>query len=161
MLQHRRTPAVAILVVVLSLGWGILRAGPTPGGVSAGLLAADSGEDPTLAKLEVAIAAAGSTAGDWFAYAETLWGRGQYADTVLACRAVLEREPYHRQARFRCGLALAAAGEAEEFHQYMRELTWSDAKLAVDLFARSEARPYLGDARLRALRREAQSQAMD
>lgn len=161
--HHRRTPALAVLVAVLGVGWSVLLWDAARGGVSDTGSAAhtESGADRRLAALEIAIASEQATAADWYAYAESLWARRQYADTALACQEVLEREPYHREAQFRRGLALAAAGRAEEFYGYMRELSWSEPKLAVDLFARAEARPYLGDERLRSLRREALNQAMD
>ena len=150
--QHRRWPAVAILLAVVGLGWATLPGHPAQGGRPAA---------GALTELEIAIASEQASAADWFAYAESLWLRGQYADSAAACQEVLQREPYHREAKFRCGLALAAAGRAEEFYRFMRELAWSEPKLAVDLFARAETRPYLGDERLRVLQREARNQAMD
>ena len=161
MLQHRRTPAVAILLAVLLAGGALLLWIPAPGAAAGERIPARADGARTLAELEIAIASERATAADWYAYADELWARRQFRDTALACRKVLELEPYHREARFRGGLALAAAGQVEAFHEYLRELTWSDAKLAVDLFGRAESRPYLAEPRFQALLREAQNQAMD
>ena len=161
MIQHRRTPAVAILLAVLGLGWAAMFWSPARGAATSGPDRFRRAGDQTLAQLEIAIASERATAEDWYAYAEHLRKRQQPQDAALAYRKALELQPYHRDARFHCAVALAAAGNAEEFYSFMRDLVWSNAKLAVDIFGRPESQAYLPEARFRALAQEAQNQALD
>ncbi len=160
MIEYRRTPATAILLLVLSTGWVASFSNPGPG-APRGAAGFRRGGDPTLAELEIAIASERATADDWFAYAERLRSGQQHQDAALAYAKALELQPYNQEARFRCALSLAASGSAEEFYRFMQDLACNHAKLAVDLFARPESQPYLAQERFRALAQEAQNQAMD
>jgi coproporphyrinogen III oxidase len=73
----------------------------------------------------------------------------------------LETEPYHREARFYCALALAQSGNDDEFFAFMDDLTRNFAKMAADIFERREAAQYLSQPRFQQMRREAQNLAMD
>ena len=85
----------------------------------------------------------------------------RFAHAAQAYRKALELEPYHREARFACALALALAGDDEDFYVFMRDLIFHDAKLAADLFERRECQACLAQPRFKALQQEARSQAMD
>ena len=127
MIQHRRTPAVAILLAVLGLGWAAMLWSPARGAATAGPDRFRRAGDQTLAQLEIAIASERATAEDWYAYAEHLRKRQQ----------------------------------PQDFYSFMRDLVWSNAKLAVDIFGRPESQAYLPEARFRTLVQEAQNQALD
>jgi tetratricopeptide (TPR) repeat protein len=113
--------------------------------------------------LEKAIAGGENRPETWCAYAQRLTETSppRFAQAALAYRKVLEKDPYHRQARVGCALALAQAWNADELHAFLRELIYSEPKLAVDLFDRPECRAYLAKERFVSLQKEARAQAMD
>jgi tetratricopeptide (TPR) repeat protein len=143
MRHHPRLPAAAILAAFALLG---------------GLYAAAPALRRALAPRDAGSAAA---AGTWFARAEALRAAGDPARAAEAYARVLEREPYHREARFRRAWCLAAAGDKEAFYAVMSELAVSDAKLAVDLFEAPVAKAWLAEPRFAELVKEARAQSLD
>ena len=156
MTQYSRTPSVLILLARLALA--VVYACCAPARTDASL---NGDGSRTLEQLERAIAATNADAQTWFQYAGLLRERKRFADAALAFEKVLEQEPFNREARFRCATSLALAGDEDDFYDFLRELTYSDAKLSVELLARRECQVYLGQSRFQALQNEARSQAMD
>ena len=58
-------------------------------------------------------------------------------------------------------LVLAQAGASGPFYDFLKELVYSDAKVAEETFSRPEGQPYLKDERFTSLAKEAKNQAMD
>jgi cytochrome c-type biogenesis protein CcmH/NrfG len=160
MKRYPRTPALLIVLVALSLGalyvtaWGRVEA----------LWKKQPGEQSVEA-LEKRIAdeqAKGSvSAATWFAYGNALADAKQWSKAATAYKEVLAIEPARKDAKFQCALALAQAGQADEFYSFQKELVYGEAKLAVELFERPEAQKYLAEDRFAALAREAKNQALD
>ena len=161
--RYPRKPALLILLVAATLGvayvaaWGkierYLKKQPGDHSIEAleKKIAAEQGPDGT----------GKASAATWRAYAEALAEARQHARAAAAFKEVLALEPYHRDAKFQCGLALALAGQADEFYNFQKELVYGEAKLAVDLFERPEAQKYLSEERFSSLAKEAKNQAMD
>ena len=154
--RYPRKPAVVILSAALVVGllyvaaWGrverLWKKQPGAQGVAA---------------LEKKIAGGDHTAATWYAYGEALSDAKQFEKAAAAFKEVLAIEPYKREAKFQCGLALAQAKDGNEFYAFQKELVYSEAKMAVELFERPEARRFLSEERFTALATEAKSQAMD
>lgn len=160
MKRYPRTPALLIVLVALSLGalyvtaWGRVEA----------LWKKQPGEQSVEA-LEKRIAdeqKAGSvSSATWFAYGNALGEAKRWPDAAKAYQEVLALEPARRDAKFQCALALAQAGQADEFYKFQKDLVYGEAKLAIELFERPETQKYLADERFSALAKEAKNQAMD
>src|SRR5258706_11875175 len=103
----------------------------------------------------------GVSVATWRAYGEALSDAKQFAPAAVAFREALAIDPAQRDAKFQCGLALAQAGAADEFYDFLKDLVYSEAKLAVELFERPEAQKYLAQERFASLSKEAKNQAMD
>jgi cytochrome c-type biogenesis protein CcmH/NrfG len=97
----------------------------------------------------------------WLAYGQLLMDDKKYDQAASAFKEVLEVQPFNREAKFQRGLALAQSGQADAFYQFQKDLVYSEAKLAVELFERVETQRYQGDERFSALAKEAKNQAMD
>ena len=97
----------------------------------------------------------------WRAYGAALSDAKRFKDAAKAFQEVLAIDPQQRDAKFQCGLALAQAGAADEFYTFQKELVYSEAKLAVELFERPETQHYLAEERFASLAKEAKNQAMD
>jgi tetratricopeptide (TPR) repeat protein len=153
---YPRKPAAIILAVTLVLGlayataWGriqrLWKDQPTGQGVEA---------------LEKRIASGDRAAATWYAYGQALADAGQFEKAAAAFREVLAIEPTKRDALFQCGVALARAGNADGFYAFQKDLVITEAKLALELFDRPEARQFLAEDRFTTLVTEAKSQAMD
>lgn len=111
--------------------------------------------------LEKQIAQGNTNAATWLRYAQGLAEDGKFHQAAQAGRKVLNIQPYHREARIAVALYLARANDRTGLLDYMRGLTYEDAKMAVDLFDRQELAPWSGDEAFIALRREARQQSMD
>lgn len=161
MIRYPRVPALMVLVITALLGlvyvlaWGEVDR----------FLKHQNGGAASLESLEKKIAEdskKGTVAANvWFAYGEMLAQAGRHGDAANAFRQAMTVDPSMRQARFQCGLMLAMANRAEEFYNYQKELVYSEAKLAVELFERPEAQKFLGDEKFMALAKEAKSQSVD
>lgn len=143
-----RFPAAAILAALVGLGV-LYAAGPSL------VRARSTGNPPSAGPVPA------NHATSALERAEALRKELRYGEAAAAYAMVLEREPYHREARFQRAWCLAAAGEKEAFYGVMQDLVISEAKLSVDLFDATVARAWLSEPRFAALVREARSQAMD
>jgi hypothetical protein len=152
--QCSRIPA--ILVLILSVGTIVLylRSGVDVEG-------ARENSAQSLESMELRIAAGESSPELWFAYGQRLASEARHAAAAAAYAQVLASEPYHREARFGRSMALAQAGESDPFFAYMRDLVYSEPRLAVEVFDRPEVQRYRADGRFRPLHREAHIQALD
>jgi hypothetical protein len=152
MMRHRRLPAIAVLVAVTVLGVLYVR--------SWGRGA--SGNGGSLADLEKQIARGGDIKPDvWAAYAQKLLEAKRFDDAASAYKKVLVKEPANRTAKTGAAIALAKAKNEEEFYKFMTDLTYSDPKVAMDIFDRGECQAWLGQTRFKTLQHEARAQAMD
>ena len=161
MSHHPRLPATLVLLLTFAAGWAYLQ--------SAG--ARDTGEDgPTLDQLELMIANPEAPAETWRLFAERLVAAGRHAHAATAYQRYLERDPYDRETRLRCAMALAhAASDAgqpvptEQAHllAFMQDMVLVDPKLAVDVFDRPELKLHLSDPRFQQTRTAAIIQSMD
>ncbi|MDB5322300.1 MAG: hypothetical protein JWN40_3931 [Phycisphaerales bacterium] len=95
------------------------------------------------------------------AYGAALSAEKRFKDAATAFGEVLAMDPGQRDAKFQCGLALAQAGESDAFYNFQKDLVYSEAKLAVELFERPETQGYLAQERFANLSKEAKNQAMD
>jgi tetratricopeptide (TPR) repeat protein len=158
--RYPRKPAMIVLLATLALGvfyvtaWGRIERlwKKQPG-------------DQSLVALEKRIESEGKAGGvkieTWRAYGAALLEAKQFAKAATAFREVLAMDPQQRDAKFQCGLALAQAGAADEFYSFQKDLVYSEAKLAVELFERPETQGYLAQERFANLAKEAKNQAMD
>jgi tetratricopeptide (TPR) repeat protein len=152
--RHPRKPALLVLLIAAVLGtlyvtaWGKIEQlwKKKPQGIEA---------------LEQQIKAGNASAATWRAYGEALMNAKDFARAANAFRQVLAMEPAQRDAKFQCGLALAQSGAADEFYNFQKDLVYSEAKLAVELFERPETHQYLAQERFASLAKEAKNQAMD
>ncbi len=87
--------------------------------------------------------------------------RTNYRELAANCLHDLQSDPYNREIRLRAGSFLALAGDPDPFYSFVRDLVYSDARLAVDLLDRAECRTYLTQPRFVALQAEARAQSMD
>lgn len=151
-MRHRRLPAAAVLVAVVAVGLIYVRSW----GRGAG------GDGTALEALEKQIARGGQIdVKTWMDYAQKLMEAKRYNDAASAYKKALDKEPANRKARTGAAIALAKAQNEEEFYKFMSELTYSDPKMALDLFDRGECQAWLGQTRFKTLQHEAKAQAMD
>jgi hypothetical protein len=158
--HYPRKPALIVLLVATTLGvvyvsaWGKIEKlwKKQPAGQS-------------IEAMEIKIAelskAGGVPAATWRAYGDALVEAKQYAKAAAAYKELLEIEPYQRDVKFQRGLALALAGASDDFYTFQKDLVYSEAKLAVELFERPETQHYRQEPRFAALVNEAKNQAMD
>ncbi|HEV8292027.1 MAG TPA: tetratricopeptide repeat protein [Tepidisphaeraceae bacterium] len=152
MMRHRRWPAIGVLVVMIAIGAIYVRSW----GRGAG------GNADSLASLEKQITRGGNIpAATWNNYAQKLMEAKRFSDAASAYKKVLEKEPANRTAKTGAAIALAKAQNEEEFYKFMSELTYSDPKMAMDIFDRGECQAWLGQTRFKTLQHEARAQAMD
>ena len=152
MMRHRRLPAIAVLVAMIGIGAIYVRSW----GRGAG------GDGSSLADLEKQVARGGEiNAQLWTAYAQKLMEAKRYNDSASAYKKVLSKAPADRTAKTGAAIALAKAQNEEEFYKFMTDLTYSDPKLAMDIFDRGECQAWLGQIRFKTLQHEARAQAMD
>jgi hypothetical protein len=152
MMRHRRLPAIAVLVAAMAIGVLYLR--------SWGRGANSNGS--SLGELEKQISRGGNIKPDvWSAYAQKLMEAKRFDDAASAYKKVLVKEPANRNAKTGAAIALAKAKNEEEFYKFMSDLTYSEPKLAMDIFDRGECQAWLGQTRFKTLQHEARAQAMD
>jgi hypothetical protein len=159
MTRHPRLPALIVLVAATTVGalylvtWGHVERYWKGGG------------NQTLEALRKRVEAEGKggrvSAETWLAYADALNDDKQFAAAADAYREVIALQPTKRDPKFQCGLALAQAGAANPFYDFVKDLVYGDAKVAEDLFNRPEAQQYLKEERFASLAKEAKNQAMD
>jgi hypothetical protein len=160
MKRYPRTPASLVVLVALSIGvlyvvaWGRVEAlwKKQPGEQSIEALEKRLAEEQAKGQ---------ASAGTWFAYATALAEAKQWSKAAAAYKEVLALEPTRRDVKFQCALALAQSGQKDDFYNFQKELVYGEAKLAVELFERPEAKNYLSEERFSALAKEAKNQAMD
>ncbi len=150
--SYRRVPsAVVLLLAAAACSAYALLSAPRPAGVAAAGPAAEA--DAAAAAAPGAAGVLGAAAG--------LEREGRFAEAAACYEQLLAREPYHREARFRCALALARAGDPDRLHAFMTALVYEEPRLAAELFrhpalAEAAARPAFGE-----LAAEARAQAND
>lgn len=158
--QYPRKPALIVLLVATVLGvvyvsaWGKIEKlwKKQPSGQSL---------EAMEAKIEELGKAGGVPAATWRAYADALMEAKQYSKAAAAYKEVLAIEPFQRDAKFQCGLALAMGGDSDGFYNFQKDLVYSEAKLAVDIFERPETQSFRKEKRFADLVNEAKNQAMD
>jgi hypothetical protein len=146
MIQHSRKPAVAVLVAVIFASVLYVRNSHV-------VATANAGTD--LSELERAITET------WLLYAQRLQDAKRLDHAALAYQRVLADDPYNRMANLQCATLLAATGNADKFYSFMNNLLLVEPRMALDIFGRPEARPFLAEARFQNLQSQAQSQSMD
>ena len=152
MMRHRRLPAILVLVVMIGVGAIYVRSW----GRGAG------GNGTTLAELEKQVGRDTQNNPQlWAAYAQKLMEAKRYNDAASAYKKVLIKAPADKSARTGAAIALAKAQNEEEFYKFMSELTYSEPKMAMDIFDRGECQAWLGQPRFKTLQHEAKAQAMD
>lgn len=155
--KYARGPAALVLMASLALAGayamsGLRGASPDP---------AASGSSADVVGRERSIVAGRADAGTWFAYAEQLRAEGKPAMAADAYQRVLEKEPYHREARFWTAVCLAESANTQRLEKYMEKLVSGEAKLAVEIFQRRELAPHMSSPRMSALLEQARDQARD
>lgn len=157
--SHSRTPAAMVLAAMLGASAAYAIA------TSPAARRASPGESKAscAASAELACALAGgqTNTATWMSYAQRLQCDGQPADAAEAYAKVLAREPYNQAAWVGRAAALAAVGDEDKLAEFLTDLVLANAKLAVEVFGRSDIQPLLRSERLRSLREEALSQSMD
>lgn len=149
--RYYRLPSLFVLLIVVGAGALYLhRYGRANGTGGQGLEA-----------LEKIIQKGKADKETWLSYAEALSAAGKFDRAAQAFKKVLEIEPSHRQAKVGCALSLAQAAKADDLYAYVKDLVFSEPKLAMDLLERPELSTYMSDARFEALQKEAKAQAMD
>jgi hypothetical protein len=150
-------PALIVLLVSAVIGGAYV--------VTVNALDRNKGGMNNLVALEKQIAAeraqGGVTAKTWRAYADALVDAREFAKAALAFQEVLQLEPRNQDAKFQRGLALAQAGAGDALYQFQKDLVYSEPKLAVSIFERSEVQRFLTEERFSSLAKEAKHQAMD
>jgi len=159
--EYPRWPAALVLVLTAAAGWAYLQ--------TAGAKApADGG--PTLEQLELMIANPDAPAETWRRYAQRLEAVGRPAHAASAYQRYLDADPYDRETRLRCALALADAADdagppdpagQDKLLAFMQDMVLMDPKLAVDVFDRPELKLFLGDPRFQEVKTAAVIQSMD
>jgi len=159
--EYARWPAALVLLIAVAAGWAYLE---TAGAKTP----ADGG--PTLEQLELMIANPDASAETWRLYAGRLEAADRPAHAATAYQRYLEADPYDRETRLRCALALAAAAadagqpvpaEQDKLLAFMQDMVLMDPKLAVDVFDRPELQLHLGDPRFQEVKTAAVIQSMD
>jgi len=158
MTRHPRLPALIVLVAATTLGALYLVAW---GQVEKYWKGGNQNLDALRKQVEAEGKAGTVSAQTWRAYADALVNAKQFAPASDAYKEVIALQPGNRDPKFQCGLALAQAGASAPFYDFLKELVYSDAKVAEDLFARPEAQKYLSEERFSSLAKEAKNQAMD
>ncbi len=102
-----------------------------------------------------------ATAEDWLARAEIMRRAHNSEGAEHACRVALAQHPWHSGAARTLTLVLLERGDMETLIDWMDDLVLGDARLAERFFLMPEFAPYLNDAAMQALFREAQIQARD
>jgi cytochrome c-type biogenesis protein CcmH/NrfG len=158
--RYPRKPALLVLLVTATIGvvyvtaWGRIEQ----------IWKKQTG-DRSIAALEKQIENETKTgtvkASTWRAYGDALADGKEFGKAATAYKEALALEPFQRDVKFQCGLALAQAGASDDFYNFQKDLVYSDAKTAVELFDRPEAKKYLSESRFSALVKEAKNQAMD
>src|SRR4051812_44909904 len=158
--RYPRKPALIVLLVTLAMGalyvtaWGKIER----------LWKKQPGDQSVVAlekRIEEERKGAGVKVETWRAYGAALAVDKRFKDAATAFREVLAIDPGQRDAKFQCGLALAQAGAADDFYSFQKDLVYSEAKLAVELFERPETQGDLAQERFANLAKEAKNQAMD
>ena len=151
MMRHRRWPAILVLVVMIGVGALYVRS-----------WGRGAGGGDSLVSLEKQITRGGNIpAATWNSYAQALMEAKRYGDAASAYKKVLEKEPANRTAKTGAAIALAKAQNEEQFYLFMSDLTYSDPKVAMDIFDRGECQAWLSQTRFKTLQHEARAQAMD
>ncbi len=151
-IQHSRKPAALVLLATLIAGGWYLAATGT---------SAQATDGPSLAELELAIASPDASIETWGHYAQRLRADKRFAHAAMAYQRVLARDPYDVEANLNCGTSLAQAGDAVAYAAFVKKLILFNPRLAVDLLARPESRPFLDNDPFPTLVKEARIQAMD
>jgi tetratricopeptide (TPR) repeat protein len=120
-----------------------------------------TGHGQSLAELEQAIACPDATTDTWLRYAQCLEDARRYDHAAAAYQRVLESDPYGRVANLHCAAVLALAGDGDRLLAFLTKLTQLDPRLALDVFARPELRPFLKEARFDQAHKQAVVQSMD
>jgi hypothetical protein len=115
----------------------------------------------TLGDLEKRIASGDAPNPVWLAYGRRLAEDSQFARAALAFGRVVQVDPYNRPARFEYVIALAKASDTETLFQFLRDQVYVEPLLAVELLARPELQPFMGEPRFETLLKEARAQSMD
>jgi tetratricopeptide (TPR) repeat protein len=158
--RYPRRPAMIVLLATLALGvfyvtaWGRIER----------LWKKQPGDQSLVAlekRIEEERKGSGVKVETWRGYGAALSEAKRFKDAAKAFQEVLAIDPQQRDAKFQCGLALAQAGAADEFYSFQKDLVYSEAKLAVELFERPETQGYLAQERFANLAKEAKNQAMD
>jgi len=163
MKQYRRLPSLLVLVIAAALGFAYLRFWNS---------SASAGHDGSLEDLRKLIAhstAQGKPipAETWYAYGQRLEESSDFAAASNAYRNLLElkpdanQEPLFRKARLARAVSLARAGDHDALAALLRELTYTEPKLVMEILERRECQPLLADPRLSGLQKQARAQAMD
>ncbi len=101
------------------------------------------------------------TAEEWLARAETMRRANNSEGAEHACRVALAQHPWHSGAARTLTLVLLERGDIAALRDWMDDLVLGDARLAERFFLMPEFAPYLDNAAMQALFREAQIQARD
>src|SRR3954467_8110068 len=141
MMRHQRLPAALVLVAALAVGLIYVRS-----------WGRGAGDEGSLIALEKQISRGGEIDPKlWSAYAQKLMEARRYGDAASAYKKVLTKAPADKTARMGAAIALAKAQNEEEFYKFMSDLTYSDAKMAMDVFDRGECQAWLAQTRFKTL----------
>jgi len=151
MIQRSRTPAAAILFIVLAAGIFFL-------GISRRAGVADDAE---LQRLQKAVAQPNAGTAVWLEYATKLEQAGQLANAARAYQHILESDAYNAAARLQCAGCLAKVGNADELFAFLKSTLEVNPKLALNLCSRPEMARFMGELRFVALKEEAVAGSMD
>lgn len=151
MQTYSRLPAVLVLATLAAAG----------GIYAFGIRHSGGGDAPSLAQLEVAIAAPAATGETWLQYAQRLQEQHRHAHAAAAYRKAVELLPGSTQARIGLVLSLAEANNKDALHAELTDLVYGDPKLALDLFEKKACAAHLKDPRFADLLKEARRQVMD
>lgn len=155
--KYTRWPAAVVLLTSLLLA-GAFAVSAIHGTSSK---AGSGGTPADMTRCETSIVTGHADTRTWFAYAEQLRAGGKPMPAADAYQRVLDKEPYHREARFWTAICLADSGNVPQLEAYMGRLVLSEAKLAVEVFHRRELAPYMTSPQISALLEQAKDQARD
>ncbi len=102
-----------------------------------------------------------TTAAEWLIRAENQAEAGEHEKAEIACRTALAYQPWHPGAARKLTRLLLRRGDIEALRDWMDDVVLGDARLAERLFELTEFEPFMDDAVLQDLYREAQIQARD
>jgi Flp pilus assembly protein TadD len=151
MIQRPRIPAIATLSIVLVAGFFFL------GWARRG----NSADAAELAELQAEVAKPDAKPEMWLRYADKLQRVGQLTRAAAAYQQVLEKNPYHREARLNCATVLAQAGQSDTFLAFLKATLAVDPKLTLNILGRPEVGRYLNDPEFQTLQKNAVAQSMD